>query len=172
MKRTTILGQAALALAVVGLCLPQAAWSAPPATTNQETVADVRLSENGTLSGRVVTADFTVVPDAAVALCRGETVLAQAKADQNGRFRFTGLTSGVYRLATAQSDGLYRVWATQTAPPAAQLDAVIVVDAVRGQRAMCRFRDLMANPLFVTALIATAVAVPVAIHNSKKDASN
>ena len=51
---------------------------------------------------------------------------AATKTDANGRFAFTGLRGGAYVLATKEQQSLYRLWAANTAPPAAQHAALVV----------------------------------------------
>ena len=177
MKHATFMQQLAVSLAVslavTGLCFPPVALAAPPPTAQDAPINDVRLSADGMLHGRVLTAQQTPILDAEVSLRSGDRTLAETRTDRDGCFRFTGLSNGVYQIATAQGEGTYRIWTAPTAPPAAQPRVEIAVDTVRGQwSVMHTFRNLMANPFFVTALIATAVAIPVAIHNSKDSASH
>ena len=82
-------------------------------------------------------------------------------------FAFKGLQQGVYQVVAAKGHQAYRVWPEKIAPPSAQPGALIVAGngTVRGQLGMRGFRNLLANPWVVAAIVATAIAVPVAIHN-------
>ncbi len=72
-------------------------------------------------------------------------------------------------MSAGQGVGIYRLWAPETAPPAAGKSALIVSDAtaVRGQAT--RLGQFLANPLVIAGIVATAVAVPVAVHEYRKD---
>lgn len=179
MKIGTLIRQLALVLAAIGLCLPQMALAANVPTAENITalppvpaVTDVVLQQGNTLVGQVVTAENTAVPGVEVSLSSANHILAVNKTDQDGRFVFAGLTTGVYEVAVPGGGGVYRVWAAKTAPPAAQPVVRIIsqTDVVRSQNG----GGLLTSPLLLTGLIATAIAVPVAIHNSggKSPASN
>ena len=161
-------------LAVAGLCIPQVALAAPKPMIPSPAVADVRLHEGGIVHGRAVSCENAAIADTEVSLCSGERILGIGKTDRNGYFAFTGVCNGVYQMETPGGRQTVRLWTAETAPPVAQPYARIVC-TVRGQ--CCQpsvartVRDLMANPLFVAGLIATAVAIPVAIHNSKGPSS-
>jgi hypothetical protein len=131
-------------------------------------VPDVRLYEGGVLYGQVVNEENAPVSEADVVLRAAERQLATAKTDRSGRFAFRGLQSGVYRMSTTAGEGVYRVWNADVAPPAAGPQAILVSYTVRGQCGMHTFRNLMANPLVIAGIVAAAVAIPVALHNSKK----
>jgi len=171
MNGFTFVQRLAVSLAAAGLCVPQMALAATPLNHQPPVIADVRLNEGGVLIGQVVTPHGVAVPDTDVLLGSGDQAVNTVKSDQNGHFTFAGLSNGVYQVSTAGGQQVYRLWTAETAPPAAQPHAMLVADTVRGQQGMRTFRNLMANPWVVAAIIATAVAIPVAIHNSKKPSS-
>ncbi len=170
MNRSTFIQRVAVSLAAVGFCFPQFALAATTHDNPSPTITDVRLHEGGTLYGRVIT-ENAAVADMEVALGSGEQTLVVGKTDSNGCFAFAGLCNGVYQLSTAKGRHLYRAWTAQTAPPSAQPCAILVTDTVRGQLAMTTFRNWMANPWIIAGIVGAAVAIPVAIHNSKKPSS-
>ena len=153
-------------LAVVGLCIPQAAMATSPPADQKPVVTDVRL-QGGYLLGQVVTAENVAVPNEKVLLASGGQVLVEGTTNGNGMFAFKGLQQGVYQVVAAKGHQAYRVWPEKIAPPSAQPGALIVAGngTVRGQLGMRGFRNLLANPWVVAAIVATAIAVPVAIHN-------
>lgn len=159
----------AMFMAMVGLCLPTQLLAATP-TTNTPVVVDVALEDGGVLQGLVVSPQGTPKTDTPVALLNGEQELGAAKTDQAGRFAFSGLRGGVYQLATADSNGIVRVWSPRTAPPSAQQGVMLVSGegVVRGQ-ALQRIGGFVSHPWIMAGVIATAVAVPVAIHNANRD---
>jgi len=166
MKGTGIIRQIVVGLALVGVCFPQMVLAATPQNGQTPVITDIRLHEGGVLYGQVVTVENTPVAGSEVLLTANGQELAAYKTDKNGYFAFSGLQSGMYQLVTANGHRAYRVWSGEVAPPSAQAGALVVVggQTVRGQG---RIRNLLANPWVVGAIVATAVAVPVAIHNSR-----
>ncbi len=171
MNRSNFIQRVAVSLAAVGFCFPQFVLAATTQDSPSPTITDVRLHEGGTLHGRIVTDENAAVADMEVAIRSGEQVFVVGKTDSNGCFAFAGLCNGVYQLSTAKGQRIYRAWTAQTAPPAAQPCAILVTDTIRGQLAMTTFRNWMANPWIIAGIIGAAVAIPVAIHNSKKPSS-
>jgi len=170
MKAAVEIRWAVVALAVVGLCVPQLTLGATPT----KTISDVQLHD-GVLIGQVVTPDNQPVVGTTVSLVSGERQIDQRTTNEKGVFAFAGLQqNGVYQVVAKEGQGVYRAWNKNIAPPAAQPGALIVAntDTVRGQAAMMGFRNLMANPIVVAGIVATAVAVPVAIHNANKSSSS
>ncbi len=174
MKHGTPLQWLAVGLATVGFCMPQAVLEA--AAPNQQTpvvVSDIQLQQGNVLLGQIVTPDNAAVVGVDVSLYSKNHRLVISKTDQRGYFAFPGLQAGVYHVIAPGGEGVYRAWTENSAPPAAKPAALIVTrrGTVRGQRAMRRFRNLLANPWIVAGIVATAVAVPVAIHNGRSPAS-
>jgi hypothetical protein len=163
----------AVCLATLGFCIPQVAIAAAPQAGKAPVVTDVRLHESGAMLGQVVSPENLPASGLQVALQSNGKPLAVATSDKNGYFAFAGMQNGVYEVVAPEGRAMYRVWTPATAPPSAQLGALVVNgnDTVRGQHAMHGFRNLMANPWFVAGVIAAAVAIPVAIHNSKSSGS-
>jgi hypothetical protein len=131
------------------------------------------MRPGGLLLGQVVTPENAPVPGQNVTLLSGGRQVATSTTDAGGHFAFQGLKRGVYQLAAAQNFRAYRVWTPESAPPAAQQGALIVVgsDIVRGQNGARAFRNVMANPLVLAGLVATAIAVPIAVSSDHSPAS-
>ena len=167
MKRGKLFQHVVLGLATLGLCIPRIATAETPKRV--PIVTDVALHQGGALVGHVVNSGNAALENVQVALYAKGKHLATSTTDKNGRFSFAGLNNGVYEVATYNGGGVYRAWNENTAPPAAKPSALIVdgSDVVRGQGPA---RGL-AIPLIIAGLVATAIAVPVALHNSKKPAS-
>ncbi|MBN2475484.1 MAG: carboxypeptidase regulatory-like domain-containing protein [Pirellulales bacterium] len=155
-------------LAVVGLCVPQLALAATPkpVTTN------VQLATGGVMLGQVVTPEHAAVAGATVSLTADGKQLATGKTDCNGHFAFNGLHQGAYRVAAANGHRDVRVWSPGVAPPAVQSGVLVVAggDTVRAQDGG-GLMGFVTSPLGLGLIVATAVAVPVAIHNSKSPSS-
>ncbi len=170
MRVTKFSGQLATVLAMIGLCLPTQLLAAAP-TSNSPAVVDVALADGGVLQGLVVNPQGSPKANTPVTLRNGEQELGVANTDQSGRFAFSGLRGGVYQVATADSQGVVRVWSPRTAPPAAQQGVMLVSGdgVVRGQMGFQGVGGFLSHPWVVAGVIATAVAVPVAVHNANRD---
>jgi hypothetical protein len=155
-------------LALIGTCLPQLAFAATPKTGTP--VTDVQLREDNVLVGKVITPENVAVADTEVVLFSAGQKVAQGKTDAKGYFAFKDVRSGLYQVASAKGNGTFKLWNQRTAPPKAQQGALVYAgqQTVRGQSGFRGVRNFLANPIVIAGIVATAVAVPVAIHNSKK----
>lgn len=169
MSRMYIFAGTLVAIAMVGLGVSSTAFAASPETEKPH-VIDVALGEGGVLLGQVVNTQGVSEANTPVKLFDGEKELAVSKTDDNGYFAFRGLRGGMYQLSAAEGTGVYRLWAPRTAPPSANKGALLVAgeDLARGQTG-ARIRSWLSNPWVVAGIVATAVAVPVAIHNDDDD---
>ncbi len=129
------------------------------------------MRQGGALIGQVVTPENSPVGGADVLLYGNGKQLSRSKTDRSGYFAFTGVRSGVYELKTAKCSAAYRVWNQGTAPPASQPSVLLVAGAgpVRGQGGVGAF---LTHPLVLAAIVATAIAVPIAVHNSQRGPSS
>lgn len=180
MKPTRHIRALIVIVAVVGLCIPEPILGATP---NQPlpNVVDVKLLDGGVLLGQVVTTEGAAQADAPVAILAGNQELATSKTRTDGYFAFRGLRGGVYQLTTADGQGVYRLWAPGSAPPSAQDGALLIAgsNTVRGQTYVNNglFPRLhhgpvgfwLSNPWVLGGIVATAVAVPVILHNRDND---
>lgn len=185
MKFRPIFGQLATALACSGLLAPRGAIAANPApppntasaanpaakalASNESAVVDVALGVNGTLIGSVVDAAGQPRAGLKLRVMRQAETVAESTSDRNGNFRINGLSGGVHEIAAADCASVYRLWADKTAPPGAAQRALLVADPtiIRGQRPLESL--LCVDPLLVGAIVATAIAVPVIVHNTRHD---
>jgi len=165
MRAATLLQRVAVCLAVMGFCIPQVALAATPAPSQGSPVADVQLQPGGVLVGQVVTPENTAVAGTEVVLRTGPKQMVKGKTDHQGYFAFAGLRDGVYQVEAAKGSGIYRVWSQKIAPPAAKPGALIVAgkQTVRGQG----IGGGLWNWVIVGGVVATAIAVPLAINNIK-----
>jgi len=154
--------------AALGLCLPQPLLAG--SLTPTPVATDIALQKDGLLVGQVVDPLGKPVAGAQVTLTAQGKRLATMKSTAEGYFAFKGLRGGVYQVITEEGHGVYRVWSPGTAPPAAKKVVLLVSgdDVVRGQEGNPPLKVLLANPLVIGAVVATAVAVPVAIHNANQ----
>jgi hypothetical protein len=139
---------------------------------------DVTLHKDGLLIGQLVGASGKPSADAAVRLTLADGRKAEAKTNADGGFAFKNVR-GVARLESDKTALMVRSWTSEAAPPSAA-PAVLLIEGseiARGQHhagpiangAVGHSKRLFANPLFVAGAVATAVAIPVAIHNADDD---
>lgn len=192
MKGKGVVRGALVSLAVVGFCLPQTAFAVQASVDRVPSVADVALQDGGVLCGQVVDPQGIPLARVPVSLQDRNGEVARAVTDGNGYFAVQGLRGGVHQLVAARGHGTFRLWTPGTAPPSSQKGALLVAarETVRGQQCEsgcepecgvpcgpcygsgCKgVAYWLANPWVVTGIVATAVAVPVAIHNSGRPAS-
>ncbi|NMC21949.1 MAG: carboxypeptidase regulatory-like domain-containing protein [Thermogutta sp.] len=155
------LGAMAVGLSLGSSAAARAEGAASPA---KPVIVDVALQGDGVLLGQVVNPQGAPLAGAAVRINDGKQQLGTAKTNQDGYFAFQGLKGGLYQVNAANGSGMFRLWAARTAPPSAQKGALLVSgqDLARGQM-LPRLRTWMQNPWVVGGVIATAIAVPVAI---------
>ena len=166
MKQIHKIGWALTLLAAVGFCLPVTTLAASPMKTGP---TDVKLTKTGALVGQVLDVQGKAVVGKPVAVQYQNKLVAAPTTDKNGYFALQGVRPGVYRIASMKGVADYRVWTEQTAPPKAAAGALLIEgkEVIRGQINGMALRNLLANPLVVAGIVATAVAVPVAVHNSQ-----
>lgn len=168
----------AICLAVVGFCLPQPLLAAGQAQRSPA-LTDVTLQkgpEGNVLIGRVLDPQGVAQPEFQVALYSNGKKLGKATTDGRGFFGFSNLRGGVYQLAAGENVTACRAWAPGTAPPTAQPGALVVAgqDVVRGQFHPVRhtyggMKFWLSHPCVIAGIIAAAVAIPIAVANSKDE---
>lgn len=173
MKARSIQTLAAALSCASMLLSPAAVMAAPPTMAP----ADVALHDGGVLVGQILDDQGVAVAMAPVAIMRADKEIAQTQTNQQGEFTVPGLQGGVYQIAAAGQQGVYRFWAPRTAPPAAQQQLQMVsADVVRGQFASPGPFHAMANwvsqhPILTGAAIAAAIAIPIAVDNNNSPSS-
>jgi hypothetical protein len=190
MRNVNTVTKVLVAFAALGLCVPSAAVGATTPVAKPK-VMDVALMEGNVLVGQLVNTSGGPVAGAKVVVQNQDKTGVDLKTDKDGVFAVKGVPAGVYRVASKDAQGVYRVWSPKTAPPGAQTGALLVSgnEVVRGQEqcqcpagdqcagngvaggrgaagAGSRLRNMLANPWIVAGIVAAAVAIPVAIHNS------
>jgi len=167
----------AVALAAINLVLPlhfavadDPAGAARPVSAPRLVTRDVDLGNGQTLRGQLVDLEGRPLANQTIVAVQGDGQIATAVSDGEGRFAFDGLTAGVYQVQSAQSLALCRCWANNTAPPAAVDEILLVADGatVRGQRPI---GEILSGPVLIALIIAAAIAIPIAIHESQDSAS-
>ena len=163
-----------VALACLGWLLPQQAFCAPDAAKKsarvQTPIVDVRTAADGALGGKLVDQSGKAMADQVVELHHAGKAIMQTKTNKQGDFAFPRVRGGVYQIIIDDAGVGCRVWPDDVAPPAAREQLLVVVGApvVRGQQPI---GAAFSSPLFVGAVLAAAIAIPVAVHNAKDDPS-
>jgi hypothetical protein len=113
-----------MAFLAVGLSVSQPAWGEairrPQPTEPRRLAQDVALQAGGLLTGQVLDSDGKAKSGVDISLKQMGKTIAHTASDPNGEFQFSSVKAGVYQIETAHGGGVYRLWAPQTAPPAAQ----------------------------------------------------
>lgn len=133
MRGTRLFRMQVVALVCAGLLLPHTVLGAGPAP--QAKVTDVALGNGGALVGQVVDQQGIGIAGAQVVILQQGRKPVQTVADNTGRFQAVGLGGGTAQVVTAGGQGVYRLWAANTAPPAANRSALLLSNGtvVRGQ---------------------------------------
>lgn len=177
MKRTTVFKRLIVAFSCIGLLGGQFAQAA-------NRIGDVALQPGGRLQGQVLDQQGTVQPHARVTIGQQGEAVAVTQTNDQGHFAVHGLPAGVYQVHTEMGVGVYRLWAPQTAPPAAQ-DSILLVhsnNVVRGVvgggpgpvapayppaeptgGGWMSGLGFLANPWVLAAIVAAAIAIPLAV---------
>lgn len=161
--KITMAHRLAAAVACVGMLFPQATMAGAPAPLD---VVDVALRDGGLFVGRVVNEHGKPFAEAEVVMMQAGEEVAKTTTDENGAFAVQGLRSGQYQVASEGGVVAYRLWAPETAPPAANATAQIVtgqtvINGQWGGGGVMNF--IRSHPMLVAAGVATAIAVPLAV---------
>jgi Carboxypeptidase regulatory-like domain len=166
-------------IACCGMMLPVNVWAAEsqsvlPAESKTDApaaaplISDVALQPGNVLQGQVVDSQGQPVAGAPVSLLAQQQEVAKATTAADGSFQVSGVRGGVYRVVTFQGDGTYRAWPQDAAPPAAKPKIVLTQNS-DGPNPIIR---VLTSPLAICAIVATAIAVPVALANRNHGSSS
>lgn len=134
---------AALGLATFGIVVPQTQLLAdlpqPKPMVKKSTAApripDVVMTAPGTVTGRVCDHSGKVLEGAKVELKQNNKTIGTAMTNKDGVYSFENVKGGTYRMASGNTEGIFRVWNEKTAPPTAKGHALLVMgeNGARGQ---------------------------------------
>lgn len=159
MKIGKCVRSAMIVMAALGVCMPELALAASPPTP--PAVIDVAMADGGVLHGQVVDLQGGSTTGVPVTVKGQNQEIIRTTTAKDGQFSVQGLRGGVYQVAAGDGQGVYRLWTAKAAPPSAQKNAVVFTQGMFGGPKM-----LLANPIVIAGVVATAVAVPVALANS------
>jgi len=136
----------------------------------QLAISDVELMPGGVLSGQVIDATGQPRLGQAIVVQQPGREPISARSDEQGRFRLNGLNAGLCSIECGEILLACRCWSPNTAPPVAKSELLLITGEPieRGQRSI---GDLLSGPVLIGLIIAAAVIIPIAVHNSQKDAS-
>ncbi len=157
-----------LALLACWPCLIPVHLVAASSPGRSSSVQDVQLGGNGLLRGMCRDSSGRPLPGVPIVIRHQLRPVMTVRTDSQGVFSVKEMRGGVYQFEAPDAVSVVRVWAEGTAPPQAK-EAVTLVsepDRVRAQRP---FAEVITNPLVVAAVIAAAIAIPIAVHNSGSD---
>ncbi|MGE0758375.1 MAG: carboxypeptidase-like regulatory domain-containing protein [Pirellulaceae bacterium] len=160
-------------LACAAWLVPAPARAASPRTSAppMSVFRDVKLDDAGHMLGTFLDAQGQPIAGQQVVVQRQDGKLLTTHTDGHGRFALGNMTGGLCRVAVADTSVFCRCWTSSVAPPAATPQLLIVSgeDVLRGQRPIGDL--LFSGPMLIGLVIAAAIAIPIAIHNSQDDAS-
>jgi hypothetical protein len=155
-------------LACITWLLPVTGGQAAPldAARPATPVRDIALDAQGRITGQYVDAQGQPRAHQVLVVQRQGGAPRQATTDARGRFILESMSGGMYQIASADSAVVCRCWAVDTAPPAATRE-LLLVSGEGVQRAQRPIGDLLfSGPVLIALVIAAAIAIPIAIHNS------
>lgn len=166
-----------VATAAVNLLLPQLSLqAASPAATSSSTAGipvDVALETDGRLAGQVLDGEGRPLANEPVAVqsINGQTKL-QTTTDAQGRFLVDSISAGTFRILSRNGCTICRCWTSKAAPPSAKKEVLIVSSnqIERGQKPISEF--FYSAPVLFGLIVAAAIAIPIAIHNSTDDSAS
>jgi hypothetical protein len=138
---------------------------------NASSIADVSLSEGGTLSGQVLNPQGGPLTQTVVTVHSPIAQVASAVTDVQGNFSIHGLQGGVYQIKCGESSGAFRLWTAGTSPPSANKGLMVVVGGPidRGQSPRPIGCPTNGQVVMATLLILGSAGAIVAIAEGKQE---
>jgi len=139
----TLVKGAAVVLATLGMVMPSPRLLAADSKTDAPAVKiakkgqlpDISLATGGVFSGRVVDHTGAPLEGAEVVIKQNKKEVARVVTDHKGLFTHADMKGGVYQVSSGNTDGVFRLWTENTAPPVAKGQALLVMgeNGARGQ---------------------------------------
>ena len=173
MRAVRILSLSLFFLAYCGMLLPVELLASEPRQAPRlpevsPTIIDIALY-GGRLAGTVQDGSAAPVVGESVVAIQNQKIVGRAVTGKHGEFVLAGLRAGLSQVVIGDTVQVCRCWSPDAAPPAAQPRLLIASDAaiIRGQRPISDL--LFADPLIFGLVVAAAIAIPIAVHNSGND---
>lgn len=127
--KSTVAGLACAGTLVPGSLVQAAETTAKaPANKPASIVRDLSLTKDGVLQGQVSNAKKAATASLTVSIRKERKEVNRTRTDNKGCFEVKGLKPGTYYIVAGTGHGLYRVWASNIAPPKALKSARIISD--------------------------------------------
>lgn len=130
------------------------------------------MADGGVLHGQVVDLQGGSAVGVPVVVKAQNQDIVRTVTSKEGRFEVQNLRGGVYQVAAGEGQGVYRVWSAKAAPPSAQKTAIVYTqncDKCAGAGAGGTLKSVLTNPIVIAGVVATAIAVPIALANDHDD---
>ncbi len=156
-------------LGLLGIICPpvlRAEAASPPEVTPRQIFHDVRLGGGGELVAQVISRNGQLQAGQTVVLVKDGQAIATGLSNEQGRVTFAGLNGGPCQLKINEQITALRLWTAPAAPPVAVDELLVVSDenVQRAQQSLCHLCG--EEPLMIGLLIAAAIAIPIAVHQS------
>ena len=129
---------------------------------------DVALSANGVLRGTCVDTEGKPVVGAPIYVLQQDDVIALIFSDEQGRFSVDQIEGGVYQIVHSGGATICRAWTAVAAPPSAHRE-LLLVSGPTFRAQIGPTAQFLGNPWVVAGVVITAITVPIALHNLRKD---
>ena len=160
-----------------GVLISPAARAVAEQRTGQQELAriqDVRLTKTGVLQGTLQDDQGQRITNQVVHVYLVDKFAVTTRTNDQGEFRVADAVGGTYRIDVGYNSWTCRCWTDQAAPPGASNGLSITATqptanpfVIRGQKPLCCLWS--GEPLMLGVLIAAAIAIPIAVHNSDSD---
>ena len=173
MKCFNLIRGAAVTLAALGMMIPNApaiAAGQVQVKTVDAKIFDISLSTGGTFKGRVVDHTGSAIEGAAVTIKQNNKEVARTVTDKTGTYSVSNLKNGVYNVSSGATEGTYRVWADQSAPPVAKEQGLLVLGE-NGARGNFGYVD-GAGTYVIAAVAIAALTVAIIALVEAREAEN
>jgi hypothetical protein len=164
-------------MAAVNLLLPQLSLQAASPAARPSSVSgvplDIALAADGRLTGQVLNSEGRPLANEPVVVqnINGQTKM-QTSTDAQGRFLVDSIGAGTFQISAQNGCTICRCWTSKAAPPSAKKEVLIVAgnQIERGQKPISEF--FYSAPVVFGLIVAAAIAIPIAIHNSQDDSAS
>jgi hypothetical protein len=146
-------------------CSPALQAAAPSSTAVRNTIQDVELNRDGQIWGQIVDSQGNPVAGSEVCVKQQGKVVATTHSSTTGHFALAELRPGLYEVSSRDQNVNCRVWAHETAPPAAQ-NGIVLGQIVPG------FFRTPGGIIITTAVVAGAVAAVVLATAESDDSAS
>ncbi len=156
-----------MVLATLGMILPapklfaaDGKTDAPTTKVAKNKIPDISLA-GGVFAGRVVDHTGAPIEGAEVVVKQGKKEVTRVVTNEKGLFQAKEMKGGVYQVSSGNTDGVFRVWTENAAPPSAKGHALLVMgeNGARGQFGAVDPALLLLTAAVIATLIVSAITL-------------